>query len=50
MYNNILMHLKRPAPYQQSQVNFWNDEHISKHMLKAHLDPDCEGAKEQAAN
>lgn len=44
MYNNIFMHLERPAPYQQSQVNFWNDEHISKHMLKAHLDPDCEGA------
>lgn len=44
MYNNIFMHLDRPSIYKQSDVNFWDDEHISKHMLAAHLDPDYEGA------
>lgn len=44
MNNNIFLHLERPPLYKQSDVNFWNDEHISKHMLKAHLDPDYEGA------
>lgn len=44
MYNNIFMHLERPALYQQSEVNFWNDEHISKHMLAAHLNPNFDGA------
>ncbi|MEY8352115.1 methyltransferase domain-containing protein [Lachnospiraceae bacterium 54-53] len=44
MYNNIFMYLKRPSLYKQNEVNFWNDEHISMHMLKAHLDPDYEGA------
>ena len=30
--------------YAESDDAFWNDEHISKHMLRAHLDPDFEGA------
>ncbi len=44
MNNNIFRYLERPSLYEQSDVNFWNDEHISKHMLKAHLNPDYEGA------
>lgn len=44
MYNNIFRYLERPSLYEQSDVNFWNDENISKHMLKAHLNPDYEGA------
>jgi SAM-dependent methyltransferase len=44
MYNDIFMNLKRPALYKQNEINFWNDEHISKHMLTAHLNPDYEGA------
>jgi ubiquinone/menaquinone biosynthesis C-methylase UbiE len=44
MNNNIFMCLERPSLYKQSDVNFWNDEHISKQMLKAHLNPDFEGA------
>lgn len=30
--------------YAESDDAFWDDEHISKHMLKAHLDPDFDGA------
>lgn len=44
MYNDIFMYLERPTIYKQNEVNFWNDEHISKHMLTAHLNPDYEGA------
>lgn len=44
MYNDIYKHLQRPSIYKQSDWDFWNDEHISAQMLKAHLDPDFEGA------
>lgn len=33
-----------PLPYADSDDAFWDDEHISKHMLAAHLNPDCENA------
>lgn len=33
-----------PELYAQSDDAFWDDEHISKHMLAAHLNPDCENA------
>ncbi|WRS26268.1 methyltransferase domain-containing protein [Oscillospiraceae bacterium MB08-C2-2] len=44
MYNNIFESLERPVLYKQSEANFWDDEHISMHLLKAHLDPEYEGA------
>ena len=44
MYNNIFKHLERPTLYKQNDEIFWNDEHISKHMLAAHLNPDFDGA------
>ncbi len=36
--------LEKPPLYTKTQVAFWDDEHISKQMLEAHLDPDFEGA------
>lgn len=33
-----------PPLYRETEVAFWDDEHISKQMLKAHLDPECSGA------
>jgi SAM-dependent methyltransferase len=45
MYEKILAFLKqKPLPYAQSTAPFWDDEHISKGMLAAHLNPDFEGA------
>lgn len=44
MYKDILMSVERPEVYKTSVVNFWDDEHISQHLLKAHLDPNYEGA------
>ncbi|MFO8110579.1 MAG: methyltransferase domain-containing protein [Thermoplasmata archaeon] len=35
---------KRPPLFQQGENDIWTDEHISKYMLKAHLDPDQDTA------
>ncbi|MDO5520239.1 MAG: class I SAM-dependent methyltransferase [bacterium] len=34
----------KPSLYKESSSAFWNDEHISKYMLEAHLDPDGDAA------
>lgn len=44
MFRQIRDALNKPQIYTQTDVPFWNDEYISKQMLKAHLDPDFEGA------
>lgn len=44
MYNNMTRRLMCPTIHKQSEVKFWDDEHISKQMLNAHLDPEYEGA------
>lgn len=44
MYNKICEAVKLPALYEKTKVPFWDDAHISAQMLKAHLDPDFEGA------
>lgn len=44
MYKTLNSVLKKPPLYTKTQIPFWDDEHISSQMLKAHLDPDFEGA------
>lgn len=44
MYEKIVKCLACPPVYAPSDVSIWNDEHISKQMLLAHLNPDYEGA------
>lgn len=44
MFESISKALERPPLYKKTETAFWNEEHISKQMLKAHLDPDFEGA------
>lgn len=44
MLDSITTLLEKPPLYTKSDATFWNDEHISKQMLKAHLDPEFEGA------
>jgi len=45
MYEELLRCLRRrPEPYEPSPAKFWDDEHISKGMLAAHLDPEVEAA------
>ena len=36
--------LKKPTLWQRSTEPFWDDEHISKGMLEAHLNPDLDAA------
>lgn len=35
---------KRPELYEQNVSKLWDDEHISKGMLEAHLNPDLDAA------
>ena len=35
---------KKPEIFTRSDQKFWDDRHISKQMLNAHLDPDCDAA------
>lgn len=40
----MCMAFKKPPLYAKSESAFWNDAYISKQMLKAHLNPEFEGA------
>ena len=44
MNDGISKIFEMPALYKETKTAFWDDDHISKQMLKAHLDPDFDGA------
>ena len=44
MYNKLKNYFEKPALYAPGTANFWDDEHISKGMLEAHLHPDWDAA------
>lgn len=44
MVNKILPLLKKPDLWQRSPAPFWDDGHISKGMLEAHLNPELDAA------
>lgn len=45
MYKQLLNYMKnRPEEYEADSEMLWNDEHISKGMLEAHLNPDIDAA------
>lgn len=44
MYSEIIKSLEKPSIFTKSKVAFWNDDYISKQMLKAHLNPNFDGA------
>lgn len=48
MFDSIRKVLEKPPLYKKTEGAFWDDEHISKQMLKAHLDPNFEGASRKA--
>jgi len=48
MYKQIIESLKnKPAPYEITEITFWDDEYISQSMLNAHLEPYKDGASRQ---
>ena len=45
MYDTLIKYLSsRPEAYAPGTSKFWNDPHISKGMLEAHLNPDLDAA------
>ncbi|MDR1203930.1 MAG: hypothetical protein LBL26_00400 [Peptococcaceae bacterium] len=44
MIDRLFRLLRKPALWQRSAEPFWNDGHISKGMLEAHLNPDWDAA------
>lgn len=44
LISKLFLHLQRPALWQRSSEPFWDDEHISKGLLEAHLDPNMDAA------
>lgn len=44
MYDNLSNILRKPVLWQRSAKPFWDNEHISKGMLEAHLNPEWDAA------
>jgi 2-polyprenyl-3-methyl-5-hydroxy-6-metoxy-1,4-benzoquinol methylase len=45
IYNDLLCALShKPTPYEKTAEKFWDDAHISKSMLEAHLNPENDAA------
>ena len=44
MIDKLFHLLQKPALWQRSTEPFWDDEHISRGMLEAHLNPDWDAA------
>ncbi|WP_434778162.1 class I SAM-dependent methyltransferase [Neisseria sp. Ec49-e6-T10] len=44
MLAQVMSHLSLPEPFEGADNTFWQEDHISKQLLAAHLDPDSEGA------
>ena len=44
MITTLIPLLQKPALWQKSPRSLWDDEHISRGMLEAHLDPDIDAA------
>lgn len=40
----IMRYSGRPQLFEKGTSNFWDDPHISKHMLESHLNPDWDAA------
>lgn len=48
MYDNLLTIFEKPSLYKKMEIPFWDDEHISLQMLKAHLNPEFNGASRKS--
>ncbi len=44
MFNKLKKYTTKPKLYAPSTKKFWDDEHISKGMLEAHLNPNWDVA------
>ena len=44
MFDQLLYLIQKPALWQRSIEPFWDDEHILKGMIEAHLNPEWDAA------
>ncbi len=42
--SRILETTKKPVLFEKGNAGMWEDDHISRHLLELHLDPDCDAA------
>lgn len=49
MLLSLFRQIKPPSLYEKSANPFWDDDHISKGMLAAHLNPDWDAASRRAS-
>lgn len=49
LYEELHDLMRLPVLYERTDAAFWDDEHISRGMLEAHLDSDFEGASRSFA-
>ncbi len=49
MLMELIKHNGRPALFARGNCNFWDDEHTSKLLLEAHLNPDWDAASRRPA-
>jgi len=51
-FSNVLSMIhkysEKPGLYEPGEIKFWDDPHISKSMLEAHLDPDHDAASRKS--
>ncbi len=49
MFKELVQYAARPALFAKGTANFWDDPHISKHLLAAHLNPYWDAASRRPA-
>jgi SAM-dependent methyltransferase len=49
MYSQLQALLMKPKLFEKTTAQFWSDEHISKGMLEAHLNPNTDAASRKPA-
>ena len=42
--SHLLKTTQKPPLYEKGTAGMWEDDHISRHLLALHLDPDCDAA------
>ncbi len=47
--SQLIEKVQKPALYEKGTASMWEDEHISRHLLELHLNPDCDAASRKQA-
>ncbi|MCK9579269.1 MAG: class I SAM-dependent methyltransferase [Methanoregula sp.] len=47
--SQLIEKVQKPELYEKGTASMWEDEHISRHLLELHLNPDCDAASRKRA-